>query len=112
MISGPPLVPTLSCVDLSEYVSGAVNMTVSWTLSGGTFLLTHMMDFWISPIPVSHTINWLVLWQVIIGYNIHVHGVNCGSQEGDESELLTITTQSVYKSNPNSNCNSKLHNHA
>ena len=45
MISGPPLVPTLSCVDLSEYVSGAVNMTVSWTLSGGTFLLTHMMDF-------------------------------------------------------------------
>ena len=33
--SGPSSVATLSCVDLSEDVSGAVNVTVSWTLSGG-----------------------------------------------------------------------------
>ena len=29
-------------------------------------------------------------------YNITVRGVNCGSQKGGESELLTITLQSTY----------------
>ena len=32
---GPPSFPTLSCVAISEDVSGAVNVNVSWTLSGG-----------------------------------------------------------------------------
>ena len=55
---GPPSsVPTLSCVDLSEDVSGTVKVTVSWTLSGGgsvdSYLISiitnaprpHMEDF-------------------------------------------------------------------
>ena len=29
-------------------------------------------------------------------YNITVRGINCGSQEGRESEPLTIRTQGVY----------------
>ena len=104
---GPPSVPTLSCIDLIEDVSGAVNVTVRWTLSGGD-----SADFYLINIttnapqtPYGGLLNITiasVTRHVLMGfmedykYNITVHGVNCGSQEGRESEPLTIRTQGVY----------------
>ena len=38
-------------------------------------------------------------------YNVTVHGVNCGSQEGNESEPLTIRPQGIT-SNCSFNCSS------
>ena len=102
--SGPPSVPTLSCVDLSGDVSGAVNVTVSWTLSGGD-----SADFYLISIttnapqtPYGGLLNITTasvtqheLTGFIAGYeyNITVCGVNCESQEGNESEPLMITPQ-------------------
>ena len=99
--SGPPSVSTLSCVDLSEDVSGAVNVTVSWTLSGGD-----SADFYLINIttnapqtPYGGLLNITIASVTLTGfmagyeYNITVHGVNCESQEGRESEPLTITPQ-------------------
>ena len=48
-----------------------------------------MEDFWTALIPVL----LLTDFQTGYEYNITVHGVNCGSQEGTESEPLTITPQ-------------------
>ena len=105
--SGPPSVPTLSCVDLSKDVSGAVNVTVSWTLSGGD-----SADFYLINISTNATqtpyggllnittasVTQYELTGFIAGYeyNITVRGVNCGSQEGTESEPLPITPQGMY----------------
>ena len=105
--SGPPSVPTLSCIDLSEDVSGSVNVTVRWTLSGGD-----SADFYLINIttnapqtPYGGLLNIITaiatqyeLTGFMTGYeyNITVRGVNCRSQEGSESEPLTIRTQGVY----------------
>ena len=104
--SGSPSVPVLSCVNLSEDVSGAVNVTVSWTLSG-----RDSADFYLINITTNapQTLYWGLLnitntsvtqyelTGFIVGheYNITVHGVNCGSQEGVESEPLTIASQGM-----------------
>ena len=103
-LSGLPSVPTLSCVDLSEDVSGAVNITVNWILSGGD-----SADFYLINITTnaSHTPyggllnittdsvtqHELTGFMTDYEYNITVHGVNCGSQEGYVSEPLTVTPQ-------------------
>ena len=105
--SGPPSIPTLSCVDLSEDVSGTVNVTVSWTLSDGD-----SADFYLINITTnapqtpyggllnittgSVTQHELTGFMTGYEYNITVRGVNCGSQEGTESEPLTITPQGMY----------------
>ena len=102
-LSGPPSVPTLSCADLSEDTNGAVNVTVSWTLSVSN------VDFYLINITTSATqtpygellnitngsITQFELTGFMAGYeyNITVRGVNCGSQEGRESKPLTITPQ-------------------
>ena len=102
--SGPPSVHTLSCVDFSKDVSGAVNVTVSWTLSGGD-----SADFYLINISTnapqtpyggllnittgSATQHKLTGFMAGYEYNITVHGVNCGGQEGSESEPLIITPQ-------------------
>ena len=104
---GPPSSPTLSCVDLSEDVSGAVNVTVSWTLSGGD-----SADFYLINIttnapqtPYGGLLNITTANVTLTGfiadyvYNITVCGVNCGSQEGSESEPLIITPQGMYTLN-------------
>ena len=104
---GPPSVPTLSNVDLSEDVSGAVNVTVSWTLSGG-----NSADFYLINITTNapqtpyggllNITNATVTQHELTGfmagyeYNITVRGVNCGSQEGSESEPLTVRPQGMY----------------
>ena len=102
---GPPAVPLLSCFGLSQDVSGSVNVTVSWTLSGGD-----SADFYLINIttnapqtPYGRLLNIttstvsryeLTGFMADYEYNITVRGVNCGSQEGGESEPLTITPQS------------------
>ena len=97
---------TLSCVDLSV-VSGGVNVTVNWTLSG-----RDGADFYHIGIttnapqtPYGGVLNITTasvtqyeLTGFIAGYeyNITVNGVNCGSQEGGESEPLTIRPQGTH----------------
>ena len=104
---GPPSVSTLSCVELSEYVNGIVNVMVSWTLSGGD-----SADFYLINITTNATqtpyggllniTNASVAQHELTGfmagyeYNITVHGVNCGGQEGNASEPLTIRPQGMY----------------
>ena len=108
--SGPPSAPTLSCVDLSEDVSGAVNVTVSWTLSGGDSADFYLINITSNAPQTPHggllnittaSFTQRELTDIIAGYeyNITVHGVNCRSQEGNESEPLTITPQGMHKVN-------------
>ena len=107
--SGPPSVPSLSCVDLSEDVSAAVNVTVRWTLSGGDrpefFLINITTNAPQTPYEgllniTTASVTQYELTDFMVGYeyNITVRGVNCGSQEGGESEPLTITPQGKYTS--------------
>ena len=104
--SGPPSIATLSCAKLSEDVSGVVNVTVSWTLSGGD-----STDFYLISITTNATqtpyegflnlTTGSVMQHELIGfmtgyeYNITVRGVtaSCGGLVGRESEPLTITPQ-------------------
>ena len=110
-LSGPPFVSTLSCVGLSEDVSGAVNVTVSWTLSGGDSADFYLINITTNApqLPYGGLLNITtvnVTQQELTGfiagyeYNITVHGVtlDCGGLVGRESEFLTITPQGKYKS--------------
>ena len=79
-------------------------MTVSWTLSGGD-----SADFYLISITTNApqtlyggllnittgSVTQYELTGFMAGYeyNITIHGVNCGSQEGKKSETLTITPQ-------------------
>ena len=82
-------------------------MTVSWTLSGGD-----SADFYLISIttnvpqtPYGGLLNITASSVTLTGfmagyeYSITVRGVNCGSQEGNESEPLTITQQGIHKVN-------------
>ena len=104
---GPPSLPDLSCAYLSEDTNGTVSVTVSWTLSGG-----ESADFYLISITTndpqppyggplnitdaSVTQHELTGFKAGYEYNITVRGVNCGSQEGNESEPLIITPQGMY----------------
>ena len=99
--SGPPTVLTLSYIDLSEDVNGAVNVTVSWTLSGGDSVDFYLINITtnapqtpygglLNITTASITQRELSGFMAGYEYNVTVHGVNCGSQEGRESEPLTI----------------------
>ena len=101
---GPPSVSTLSCVDLSGDVSGAVNVTVSWTLSGGDSADFYLINITtnapqtpyggiLNITTASVTQYELTGFMTGYEYNITVRGVNCGSQEGRESEPLRLTPQ-------------------
>ena len=101
---GPPSVPTLLCIDLTEDTDGAVNVTVSWRLSG-----RDSADFYLINITTNapqtpyggllNITNTSVTQRQLTGfmagyeYNITVRGVNCGGQVGSESDSLTITPQ-------------------
>ena len=102
--SGPPSVPSLSCVDLSGDVSGAGNITASWTLSGGDNADFYLINITTnaSQTPYGGLLNTttasvtqyeLTGFMAGYEYSITVRGVNCGSQEGRESEPLTIRPQ-------------------
>ena len=105
--SGPPSVPTLSCVDLSEDVSGAVKVTVSWTLSGGDSANFYLINITTNApqTPYGGLLNITtanVTQHELTGfmpgyeYGVTVRGVNCGIQEGRESEPLIITPKCMY----------------
>ena len=105
--SGPPSVPTLSCVGLSGDVSGAVNVTVSWTLSGGDSADFYLINITtnapqtpygglLNITTASVTQYELTGFMAGYEYNITVCGVNCGGQEGSESEPLTTSPQGMY----------------
>ena len=108
--SGPPSTPTLFCVGLSEDISGAVNVAVTWTLSGGDsadFCLINITTNapqtpyggLLNITTASVTQHEMTGFMAGYEYNITVRGVNCGSQEGRESEPLTITPQGMHKVN-------------
>ena len=92
--TGQPSAPTLSCIGLSRDVNGTVNVTVSWTLSGGDsyIIKTTTKPSIIIPNP---TVTQYELTGFMAGYeySITVHGVNCGDLEGRESEPITIKPQ-------------------
>ena len=105
--SGPPSVPTLSRVGLSEDVSGAVNVTVSWTLSSGNSADFYLINIasnapqtpyggFLNITNASSTQQELTGFQTGYDYNITVRGVNCRSQDGRESEPLRIDLQSMF----------------
>ena len=94
-------------MDISKDGSEAVNVTVSWTLSGGDSADFYLINFTTNApeIPYGGLLNITnasVTQHKLSGfmagyeYNIIVRGVNCGSQEGRESEPLTITPQGTY----------------
>ena len=102
--SGPPSIPTLSCIDLSEDVSGAVNVTVSWILSGGDSADFYLINITTNALQTPYggllnittgsvTQHKLTGFMAGYEYNITVRGVNCGSLVGRESEPLTIVPQ-------------------
>ena len=101
---GPPSVSALSGVDLSEDVREAVNVTVSWTLSDGDSADFYLINITTNAPQTPYggllniTTGSATLTGLIAGYeyNITVRGVNCGSQEGRESEPLTITPQGMH----------------
>ena len=89
---------------LSELVNGAVNVTMSWTLSG-----RERADFYLINIttnspqtPYGGLLNIttasitqyeLTGFMADYEFNITVCGVNCGGQKGRETEPLTIRPQ-------------------
>ena len=101
---GPPSVPTLSCIDLTEDTVGTVKVTVSWRLSGGDsadfYLININTNAPLTPyVGLLNVTNASVTQYNLTGfmagyeYNITVRGVNCGGQVGSESDSLTITPQ-------------------
>ena len=102
--SGPPSLPILSCVDLSEDSNGSVSVTVSWVLNSADFYLINITTNDPQP-PYGGLLNVsnasvtqceLTGFKAGYEYDITVRGVNCGSQEGNESEPLIITPQGMY----------------
>ena len=107
--SGPPSSPTLYCVELSEVVSGTVNVTVSWTLSDGDWVDFYLINITtnasqtpyggLQNIPTSDVTQYeLTGFMAGYEYNITVRGVtmNCDGFMGSESEPLTITPQGKH----------------
>ena len=105
--SAPPSAPTPSCVDLTEDVSGAVNVTVSWTPSDGDSADFYLINITTNALQTPYggllnitiasvTQHKLTGFMAGYEYSITVRGVNCGSQEGSKSEPLTITPQGMH----------------
>ena len=106
--SGPPSVATLSCVGLSEDVSGAVNVTVSWIPTCGDSADYYLINITTNALKIPYggllnitnaSVKQLEMTGFSAGYeyNITLRGVNCGNQKRRESEPLTITPQgTVY----------------
>ena len=105
----PSSVSTLSCVDLSANVNGAISVIVSWTLRGGdgadSFLISITTNAPRTPYggllniaTASFTQHKLTGFMTGYEYNITVRGViaNCGGLVGRESEPLIITPQGKY----------------
>ena len=100
--SAPPSVSTLSCVDISEDVNGAVNVTLNWTRSDADFYLINIATN--APhIPYGGLLNTgNVTQHEVTGfmagydYNITVDGIICGGLQGKKSEPLTIKPEGIH----------------
>ena len=78
---------------------------MSWTLNGGDsadfYLISITTNAPQTPYGGLLNITGIVTQYELTGffvgheYNITVHGINCGSQTGGESEPLTITPQGM-----------------
>ena len=81
-----------------------MNVTVGWTLSGGDSADFYLINITTNSPQTPHggifkmTSASVTITGFMTGYeyNITVRGVNCGNQEGNESEPLTITRQGLY----------------
>ena len=99
-LSGPPFVSILSCVEVFGNVSGSVNVTVNWTLSGGDSADFYLINITTnaSQTPYGGFLNVNSARATLTGfmagyeYSITVRAVNCGS----ESEPLIIRPQGMY----------------
>ena len=77
---------------------------MSWTLIGGNSADFYLMNITTNAphIPYEGLLNVTTTSFTMTGfhsgyeYNITVRGVNCGSQEGNESVPLTIRPQGMY----------------
>ena len=83
-----------------------MNVTVSWTLSGGDSADFYLINITtnapqtpygglLNTTTASVTQRALTSFMAGYEYNITVYGVNCGSQEGRESEPLRIRPQGI-----------------
>ena len=101
--------PILSCADLSEDVNGVVNVTVSWTLSGGDSADSYIIsittnapqtpyDGLLNITTASVTQYELTGFMAGYEYNITVSGVivRPGDEEWSESKPLTIRPQGKH----------------
>ena len=97
--TGPPTAPTLSCTGLSGDVSGAVNVTMSWTPSGGDSYIINISTTKQSVNITNPDVTQYEMTGFIAGYeyNITVRGVTtkCGGLVGRESEPLIIKPQGM-----------------
>jgi len=84
-----------------------VAATVRWTLSGGDSADFYLINITTNDpqLPYGGLLNTsnasvtqceLIGFQAGYEYNITLRGVNCESQEGSESEPLTIIPQGMY----------------
>ena len=102
----PPMV-NISNHSLSNLVNEAVNVTVSWTLSGGGSADCYLINITTNTLQTPYggflnitnasiTQHKLTGFMTGYEYNITVRGVtaNCGGLVGRESAPLTITPQS------------------
>ena len=87
-----------------------MNVTLNWTLSDGDSADFYHIDITINAphTPYEELLNIttasvtqyeLTGFQADYEYNITVRGVNCGGQEGSESEPLTIRPQGRHTVN-------------
>ena len=97
---------SLSCVDLSEDVSGSINASVVWTLSGGDsadfYLINITTNATETPYggPLNITTAGVTQYELTgfmagYEYNITIRGatLSCG---GVDSKPLTVTPQGMY----------------
>ena len=106
--SGPPTV-NISDHDLSKLVNESLNVTVSWTLSGGDSADFYLINITANAPEIPHggllnitsagiTQHELTGFKAGYEYNITVCGVtaNCGGLVGRESKPLPITPEGMH----------------
>ena len=104
----PPDPPTVNIIrhNFSEVVSGAVNVTLSWTLSGGDSADFYLINITTNACQTPYvgllnittaSITQYELTGFMAGYeyNITVRGVNCRRLEGGKIEWLSITPKGM-----------------
>ena len=94
---GPPSLPTLSCVGLSEEVSGAMNVTVNWTLSDEDIADSYIISSIGLSEEVGEAVNVTLNWTLSGGDSADFYLINIvtNAPQTPYGGLLNITTASV-----------------